>query len=85
MPKKTNIIDDLWESLTVSEVALACQVSRVTVNRWIGKGHLPAIRPPTGGPWRINQADFWAFMGRYKSATTTKEGEDEGGEGDKET
>ena len=76
MPTKPNIIDDLRDSVTVAEVAEACKVNRVTVMRWLQRGYLHGIQPPTGGPWRINKAGFLDFLGKYKPATTTKEGED---------
>jgi excisionase family DNA binding protein len=69
-------ISDLQETLTVLQVANICQVSRVTVTRWIGRGLLRAIRPPTGGALKIRKEDFEEFVGRYKF-TTTKEGADE--------
>ena len=81
MSKKSNIIDimdDLRDSVTVSEVAEACKVNRITVMRWLQRGYLHGIQPPSKGPWRINKAGFLDFLANYRPATTRKEGEEGG-------
>lgn len=50
--------DDL---LTTGDVARYCQVSSVTVFRWIRNGKLKAYTTP-GGHYRIRKGDFLAFL-----------------------
>ncbi|MCF8038969.1 MAG: helix-turn-helix domain-containing protein [Desulfohalobiaceae bacterium] len=48
---------DKW--LTVEEVANQCQVSSLTVRRWINAGELRAAK--LGKSWRIKPEDLDAF------------------------
>lgn len=50
--------DDL---LTTGDVARYCQVSSVTVFRWVRNGKLKAYTTP-GGHYRIRKGDFHAFL-----------------------
>ncbi len=50
--------DDL---LTTGDVAHYCQVSSVTVFRWVRNGKLKAYTTP-GGHYRIRKGDFHAFL-----------------------
>ena len=71
---------DRWcpEHITTGTVAKYCGVSKVTVLRWIEKGHLNAFRLPEGH-CRIHRDDFFAFLAknsipiRNKNNNTTKE------------
>lgn len=45
--------------LTVQEVAKQCQISEVTVRRWISSGELRAAK--LGKGWRIKPEDLEAF------------------------
>jgi len=49
------------EHITTSVVADHCGVSKVTVLRWIEKGHLTAFRLPEGH-YRIRRDDFGKFL-----------------------
>jgi len=52
------------EYLTTGVIAQYCGVSRVTVLRWINKGHLAAFRLPSGH-YRIHRDDFSEFLARH--------------------
>lgn len=52
------------EYVTTGFVAEHCGVSKVTVLRWIEKGHLSAFRLP-GGHYRIYGRDFIKFLADY--------------------
>ena len=56
--------EKLPEYLTTGVVARHCGVSKVTVLRWIEKGHLAAFKLP-GGQNRIRRDDFYAFAARH--------------------
>jgi len=56
------------EHLTTGAVAQFCGVSRVTVLRWIQKGHLPAFRLPEGH-YRIRKDDFSEFLTKHDIPT----------------
>jgi len=60
------------DTLKISQIAQICQVHPVTVRRWIHKGYLPALQPPSGKPFRVARKDFNAFLDRY--TTREKEG-----------
>ena len=49
------------EYYTAGNVAKLCGVSRITVFRWIEKGHLTAFRLPEGH-YRIHAIDFNKFL-----------------------
>lgn len=49
------------ELLTASEVARYCDVTSVTVSRWIRGGKLKAYTTP-GGHYRILKQDFREFL-----------------------
>ena len=53
------------EYLTTGTVAEYCGVSKVTVLRWIAKGHLAAFRLPEGH-YRIHMDDFKKFLTKHK-------------------
>jgi len=50
--------------LTTGEIADYCQVSRMTVFKWIKKQQLPAFSTP-GGHYRIKLSDFRRFLEKY--------------------
>jgi excisionase family DNA binding protein len=50
--------------LTTGVIARYCGVSKVTVLRWIEKGHLVAFKLP-GGQNRIHRDDFFAFANKH--------------------
>jgi len=52
------------EYLTTGGIARYCEVSRVTVIRWIQKQHLSAFRLPSG-QYRIHRDDFDKFIAKY--------------------
>ncbi len=52
------------EYLTTGTVAKYCGVSKVTVLRWIDKGHLAAFRLPEGH-YRIHRDDFTEFLVKH--------------------
>ena len=52
------------EYLTTGTVAKYCGVSKVTVLRWIDKGHLAAFRLPEGH-YRIHRDDFGKFLVKH--------------------
>ena len=52
------------EYLTTGTAAKYCGVSKVTVLRWIDKGHLAAFRLPEGH-YRIHRDDFTEFLVKY--------------------
>ena len=52
------------EYLTTGAVAECCGVSKVTVLRWIEKGHLKAFKLPEGQN-RIHRDDLGAFLAKY--------------------
>ena len=58
--------------LTVEEVAQQCQVSEVTVRRWISAGDLRAAK--LGKGWRVKPDDLNAF---YESRVQVSEAEDD--------
>ena len=49
------------EHATTGDIAKSCGVSKVTVLRWIEKGHLQAFRLPEGH-YRIHRDDFAEFL-----------------------
>jgi excisionase family DNA binding protein len=53
------------EYLTTGVVARLCGVSKVTVLRWINKGHLDAFRLPEGH-YRIHKKDFNKFLVKHE-------------------
>lgn len=57
----TNIDINQRPYLTTREVADRFQVSRVTVNRWVKDGKLPAFSTP-GGTLRFRREDIDAFF-----------------------
>ena len=52
------------EYLTTGVIAQYCEVSRVTVMRWIRKRYLPAFRLPSG-QYRIRRDDFSKFLTKH--------------------
>ena len=60
-----SLVKSQAEYLTTGVVAQLCGVSKVTVLRWIKKGHLNAFRLPEGH-YRINTKDFSKFVVKYK-------------------
>ena len=52
------------EYITTGAVAGCCGVSKVTVLRWIEKGHLIAFRLPEGH-YRIHRDDFYKFLDQH--------------------
>jgi excisionase family DNA binding protein len=52
-------------SYSSTEVAKICDVHFTTVYHWISKGLLEARKTP-GGHNRINEADLFAFLHKYK-------------------
>ena len=52
------------EHLTTGIAAEYCGVSKVTVLRWISKGHLAAFRLPEGH-YRIHRDDFTEFLKKH--------------------
>ena len=52
------------EYITTSAVARRCGVSKVTVLRWIKRGHLTAFRLPEGH-YRIHRDDFGKFLAKH--------------------
>jgi len=73
--------EDLQEALTVTQIAKLCRVNRVTVTRWIHKGLIPAIQPPTGKPFFVRKEDFVKFFNGYRFAKPKrKEGAHEEGQ-----
>lgn len=58
--------------LTVGEVAEQCQISEVTVRRWISAGDLRAAK--LGKGWRVKPEDLEAF---YESRVQVSEAEDD--------
>lgn len=52
------------EYITTGTVAEYCGVSKVTVLRWIDKGHLTAFRLPEGH-YRIHRDDFGQFLAKH--------------------
>ena len=52
------------EYITTGAVAEYCGVSKVTVLRWISKGHLTAFRLPENH-YRIHRKDFGKFLTKY--------------------
>ncbi len=67
---------DLEDTLTVQQIAKTCKVSEVTVTRWIKRGRIVAIRPPSGRPFHIKKEDFLAFWSGYTYTSTRKEGDE---------
>ncbi len=51
----------VYRNLTTGVIAQYCGVSKVTVLRWIEKGHLAAFRLPSGH-FRIHRDDFGKFL-----------------------
>ncbi len=58
-PKQSN-----KDYLTTGIIAEYCGVSKITVLRWIAKGHLAAFRLPEGH-YRIHIDDFNKFLEKY--------------------
>lgn len=56
--------------LTTGEVAKHCQVSPVTIFRWIKDGKLPAHTTP-GGHYRVGARDLLAFMAAHSIPVDT--------------
>ncbi len=52
------------EYLTTGTIAEYCGVSKVTVLRWIAKGHLTAFRLPEGH-YRVRMDDFKNFLAKH--------------------
>ena len=52
--------------LRVSDVATRCQVTGLTVRRWIDAGELPAYK--VGREWRIDPASVDAFLAARRTA-----------------
>jgi len=52
------------EYLTTGVIAQYCEVSRVTVMRWIWKRYLPAFKLPSGH-YRIHRDDFSEFLAKH--------------------
>ncbi len=67
------------EYVTTGGVAEYCGVSKVTVLRWIEKGHLTAFRLPEGH-YRVHRDDFGKFLVKY-SIPIHKQMFKEGGDG----
>lgn len=59
--------------LTTGEVAKHCQVSPVTVFRWIKDGRLPAHTTP-GGHYRVAASDLLAFLTEHAIPVDTELG-----------
>ncbi len=57
--------------LTTGEAAKHCQVSPVTIFRWIKDGKLPAHRTP-GGHYRVRARDLLAFLVAYSIPVDTE-------------
>ncbi len=57
--------------LTTGEVAKHCQVSPVTVLRWIKDGKLPAHTTP-GGRYRVGARDLLAFLAEHSMPVDTE-------------
>jgi len=57
--------------LTTGEVAKYCQVSPVTVFRWIKEGKLQAYTTP-GGHHRVKATDLLAFLAHYSMPVDTE-------------
>jgi excisionase family DNA binding protein len=51
-------------TLSSSNIARYCQVSRSTVLKWIKDGKLQAFKLP-GGHYRVDREDFREFLKRY--------------------
>jgi len=67
-PWTTNVGKEFGEKypqhITTGAIARYCGVSRVTVLRWIDKGHLAAFRLPDGH-YRIQRDDFGRFLAKH--------------------
>ncbi|MCR4407350.1 MAG: helix-turn-helix domain-containing protein [Anaerolineae bacterium] len=61
--------------LTTSDIARYCQVSLVTVFRWIRSGKLKAYTTP-GGHYRIRQSDFRDFLIRVECPLIRRSSQD---------
>lgn len=57
--------------LTTGEVAQYCQVSPVTIFRWIREGKLPAHSTP-GGHYRVRATDLLAFLAKHSIPVDTE-------------
>mgnify|MGYP005838347967 CR=1 FL=1 len=57
--------------LTTGEVAQYCQVSPVTIFRWIKEGKLPAHSTP-GGHYRVRATDLLAFLAKHAIPVDTE-------------
>ncbi|GAB4405835.1 MAG: response regulator [Anaerolineales bacterium] len=57
--------------LTTGEVAQYCQVSPVTIFRWIKEGKLPAHSTP-GGHYRVRATDLLAFLAKHSIPVDTE-------------
>lgn len=53
------------EYLTTGVIAAYCGVSKITVLRWIAKGHLRAFRLPEGH-YRVHTENFDDFCRKYE-------------------
>lgn len=51
--------------LTTGGAARMCQVSTMTIKKWIGTGKLKAFRTP-GGHYRIDPGEFEKFLAAYR-------------------
>ena len=60
-----SLVQSQSEYLTTGVVARLCGVSKVTVLRWINKGHLDAFRLPEGH-YRIKRKDFNKFLAKHE-------------------
>jgi excisionase family DNA binding protein len=56
--------------LTTGEVAQYCQVSPVTIFRWIKEGKMPA-HSTAGGHYRVRATDLLAFLARHSIPVDT--------------
>ena len=61
---RKNVEQSSAEYLTTGTVAKYCGVSKVTVLRWIDRGHLAAFRLPEGH-YRIHRDDFIEFLKKH--------------------
>lgn len=52
------------EYMTTGTVAGYCGVNKVTVLRWIKRGHLTAFRLPEAH-YRIHRDDFYRFLAKH--------------------
>ncbi len=50
------------EYITTKEAAVLAGVSHVTINKWIGKGLINALRPVGTKKYRIPKEEFLTFL-----------------------